>query len=101
MNNLCKEIQQHSDHNNPKDLFKTIKVLTKKFKARTWTVKDKQKNNNRTGRNNKNVERILPGIILTRECHNCQAPICFFLKYVVEHKNLRDTYFFTRAQIYV
>ena len=31
---------------------------------------------------------------LQGKVYNCPEPIWFFIKYVVKHKNLRDTYFF-------
>lgn len=36
IDNLCEEIQQHSEHSNPKNVRKTIKTLTEKILAGTY-----------------------------------------------------------------
>jgi hypothetical protein len=44
INNICKEIQEHADRNETKDLFRKLKQINKKFKSRTWIINDKAGN---------------------------------------------------------
>ncbi|XP_030762888.1 uncharacterized protein LOC115887568 [Sitophilus oryzae] len=37
---ICKEIEGHSLNNQPRDLFKKIKYITRDFKARNWAIED-------------------------------------------------------------
>lgn len=37
---ICKELEAHSEYNNSKDLFQKVRLLTRKFKAKNWAIKD-------------------------------------------------------------
>lgn len=37
---VCEKLETHSEHNNSKDLFQKIRVLTRKFRTKTWLIKD-------------------------------------------------------------
>lgn len=41
---ICAELQEHADHNNTKDLFTKIRHITRKFKPRSWAVRDQDDN---------------------------------------------------------
>lgn len=50
---ICAELQQYADRNEPRELFNTVKYMTRNFKARTQNIRDSQ------GRIVTNLEEII------------------------------------------
>lgn len=38
LQNICKEAQQHAEHNNTRGLFQTVKQINRRFSPRTWAI---------------------------------------------------------------